>query len=234
MLGEVEEEVQDSTSFAFFFLSRLPFSFLCAPEKTECRFLSAPGVGVGGAFDTVKLNSLGAPSLVLFAVPRDVALLVADVARLFLLLALAGNVAHLAAVVAGHLVRPMLAILGDVAGAVAAVTPVFSLLAVPGEVAYPVALIALLPDGRLVVHAATAAASAPASAPGSQSSAPASAATSSILEALAGKVSQLVALVALRRGTHAPPPPPRSALDSLPHSAPQLPPAAAAPPGSTA
>lgn len=60
MLGEVEEEVQDSTSFAFFFLSRLPFSFLCAPEKTECRFLSAPGVGVGGAFDTVKLNSLGA------------------------------------------------------------------------------------------------------------------------------------------------------------------------------
>lgn len=40
------------------------------------------------------------PSLILLAVPGDVALLVADVAGLLLLLALARNVAHLAAVVA--------------------------------------------------------------------------------------------------------------------------------------
>lgn len=173
------------------------------------------------------------PSLILFAVPGDVALLVADVACLLLLLAFAGNVAHLAAVVARHLVWPVLAVLGDVAGAVAAVTPVLSLLAVPGKVPYPVALVALLPDGRLVVHAAAAAASSAAPTPGPQSSSAPATSAASVLETLAGKVSQLVALVALRGGTHAPPP--QSApLDSLPRSAPRLPPAAAAPPGSSA
>lgn len=171
------------------------------------------------------------PSLVLLAVPGDVSLLVADVAGLLLLLALACDVAHLAAVVARHFVWAMLAILGDVSSAVAAITPVLSLLAVPGEVAYPVAFVALFSDGRLVIHAATgsAAASTPWSPSTHATSAPAP--TAAILEALAGKVSQLVALVALRGGTHPPPLAASSTLDSLlAPPAPRRPPAAA-PPG---
>lgn len=169
------------------------------------------------------------PSLVLLAVPGNVSLLVADVAGLFLLLALACNVAHLAAVVARHFIWAMLAVLGDVSSAVAAITPVLSLLAVPGEVAYPIALVALFSDGRLVIHAATggAAASSPWS-PTAAHATPAPAPTAAILEALASKVSQLVALVALRGGTHSPPLAASSTLDSLlAPPAPRRPPAAA-------
>ncbi|KAH9378965.1 hypothetical protein HPB48_006348 [Haemaphysalis longicornis] len=116
-----------------------------------------------------------------------------DVTRLLLLLALAGSVAHLAAVVARYLVRFVLAVSGAVTRAVAPVPPEISLLGVSRKVSCVVALVALVSgqrrDRTMWAHVSTPASS-----------------VDSVLEVPMGKVSKLRALVPLRHRLSPPPP----------------------------
>ncbi|KAH9378789.1 hypothetical protein HPB48_020350 [Haemaphysalis longicornis] len=90
---------------------------LVTPVADVCDRLVSAGLGAG-AGDVPKAASVLGHAVVQLAVmaePRDVASLAAGLTYLLLLLALAGNMAPLAAVLEGHFVRSVLAVLGDVA-----------------------------------------------------------------------------------------------------------------------
>lgn len=168
-----------------------------------------PIVEIAVTADMPRLVAVVAGLGAVRAVAADVAGLVAVIARQrrtpFTLLASLGavarDVAHFGAVVAGWLVGALRTITRYVSGSVTPITSISLLLAVPGKMSLPVALVALFAAPAVAAVPAAVAAVAPAvlAAAGGSTAATASAPR---LGALPGKVAGPVALIA-NCGTHA-------------------------------